>query len=231
MTVDADQQKQRPSDKVVMLGGTFDPIHNGHVVSALETGRILGAGRVYLLPCHIPPHGKTPSASAMHRLNMLKALSHVVPELIVDERELHRDRPSYTFDSVREVREEWGEAACLVWIIGWDSLQNLDTWHRWKEIFDYTNLAVVKRPGYFELNGPINNPILKEALAERWVDVGQLSASPRGKISLLETSEKDLSSSEIRRKIAAGESVEGDIPQPVWDYIRQNRLYGLQSYY
>lgn len=210
---------------VVMLGGTFDPVHNGHVVSALEARRVLGAECVYLLPCHIPPHGKTPSAPAIHRLNMLKALSDAVPELVVDERELHRERPSYTFDSVREVREERGNGACLVWIIGWDSLQTLDTWHRWKEIFDYTNIAVVKRPGYFELN----NPILKEALAGRWVDAGQLSASSHGKLSLLATPENDLSSSEIRRRIAAAEPVEQDIPQPVWEYIRQNRLYGIQS--
>lgn len=208
-----------------MLGGTFDPIHNGHVVSALEARCILGVECVYLLPCHIPPHDKSPSAPETHRLNMLKSLSATVPELIIDERELHRNRPSYTFDSVREVRAEKGEGACLVWIIGWDSLQSLDTWYRWDEIFDYTNIAVVRRPGYFELN----NPILKEALAHRWVDAGQLSASPHGKLSLLETPEKDLSSSEIRRKIAAGEPVEQDIPRAVWDYIRQNRLYGLQS--
>lgn len=214
-------------DKVVMLGGTFDPIHNGHVVSALEAGRILGAACVYLLPCHIPPHDKSPSAPATHRLNMLKALSESVPELIIDERELHRERPSYTFDSVREVRESWGDEICLVWIIGWDSLQALDTWYRWQEIFDYANIAVVQRPGYFQLN----NPILEEALSDRWIDADQLPASPHGKISLLTTPEKDLSSSEIRRKIAAGEPVEEDIPPAVWDYIRQHRLYNIQPQY
>lgn len=210
-----------------MLGGTFDPIHNGHVVSALEARRILMAEHIYLLPCHIPPHGKTPSASAEHRLNMLKALCNAVPELVVDERELRRDQPSYTFDTVRDARKDCGDFACLVWIIGWDSLQGLDTWHRWREIFDYANIAVVKRPGYFDLN----NPILEESLAGLWVEPEQLSAHPKGKISLLTTPETKVSSSEIRRRIAAGESVEPDIPAPVWEYIREHKLYDVTPFF
>lgn len=213
----------RPSETMVMFGGTFDPVHNGHLVSALEARRKLGVDRIYLLPCLIPPHGKTPSASAGHRLNMLKAVCAQQPGLAVDERELHRDRPSYTVDSVRDIRAERGKDTCMIWMVGWDSLQGLDTWHRWREIFDYTNLAVLRRPGYAELE----KPVLKEALAHRWVAPEELRDSSHGKIGVLVTPAMSQSSSEIRRKIGAGESVEQDVPAPVWNYIKEQQLYGV----
>ena len=130
----------------VCYGGTFDPVHLGHLAIARAVADALSAP-VHLLPAADPPHRARPGVSAEQRALMLDLAVACDARLRVDRRELQRQGPSYTVDTVRELRAQCGPDTALVWVLGIDSLRQLDTWHHWRELFEHAHLLAVERPG------------------------------------------------------------------------------------
>ena len=130
-----------------IFGGTFDPIHTGHVALALQVCRQLDLTQLRLMPTHLPPHRNSPTASAEQRAAMVQLAIADYPSLSLDNRELMRNRTSYTIDSLREMRRETGEQTPLFFILGMDSLNALDTWREWQQLTDCAHLLAVARPG------------------------------------------------------------------------------------
>jgi nicotinate-nucleotide adenylyltransferase len=203
------------------FGGTFDPIHHGHLRLALELKQQLALDEMYLVPCYIPPHRTSPSVDAQQRLTMLQLALADCPELRWDARELQRESPSYTYDTLRELRGEFGEEASLSWCMGMDSFVTLDTWHRWQELLDLAHLVVVARPGW-EL--PRQGPIA-EMIAQHRADLSEIRSAAAGKLVILEQRLLPISATEIRAQIKAGASPQFLLPDAVWNYIREQGFY------
>jgi len=208
--------------KIGLFGGTFDPIHNGHLRMALEAGEHLGLDEVRLLPCHQPPHRATPDVGSAERAEMLRLAVADCPSLSADNRELERDGPSYTLESLRSLRAEVGPEVTLVWIMGSDAFTGLESWYCWRELLDYAHLLVVARPGWaLPTEGP-----LAEWLAQHQVEPQALEAQPQGGVVVRTLRLLPVSATEIRALISAGRSPQFLLPESVWHCIRARGLYG-----
>lgn len=209
-----------------ILGGTFNPIHYGHLRSALEIRERLGLVEVRLMPSARPPHRAAPDCSAAERLEMVRLAVDEEPGLVCDEREMLRSGPSYTVDSLRHLREEVGPATSLCLVMGADALLGLADWHQWQLLTDYAHLVVIARPGWhFPSSGAVAD-WLQPLLCERADDLRQ---QPSGRVHLLQLRPLDISSTEIRELIAAGRSPRYLLPDPVWSRIRSAGLYGYNQ--
>jgi nicotinate-nucleotide adenylyltransferase len=212
----------------LLYGGTFDPIHEGHLAIARAAGAALGAP-VHLLPAADPPHRSPPGASALQRATMLELAVNGEHGLQVDRRELARAGPSYTIDTLAEVRAELDPAEPLVWILGIDSLLQLDAWHQWRGLFDLAHLLGVERPGT-RLSASwlrARAPGVHAELARRWRTPAELALAPAGGYAPLPMQPlRDESATEVRRRIAAGEDWSAMVPPAVAAYIRAQGLYG-----
>lgn len=207
---------------VGLLGGSFDPVHYGHLLLAKEAKEQIGAKSFRFIPCHNPPHKNGYYTETNHRLAMLElAVAESGKGFIVDPQELYRDNASYSIDTLISLRKELGSEVSLVFVIGWDSFLDLPKWYRWEEFFNYAHFAVAKRPGV-DPEIPI---ILQRLLNDRQVDINALSESPSGKITLLTTTEVSISSTEIRETIGRRDSAEKSLPPAVNSYIQSNQLY------
>lgn len=207
--------------KIGLFGGTFDPIHHGHLRLALEAGEHLGLEQVRLLPCHQPPHRATPDVGSAERAEMLRLAVAECPLLSADNRELGREGPSYTLESLRSVRAEVGPETALVWIMGSDAFAGLESWYRWRELLDYAHLLVVARPGW-EL--PTEGP-LADWLTRHSAEPEALESSPCGGVMVRTLRLLPISATEIRALIGAGRSPQFLLPEPAWHYIRAQGLY------
>lgn len=207
-----------------ILGGSFDPIHNGHLRTAVELREKLGLSEVRLVPCGQPPHRGGPVASADQRVAMLRLAIARESGLLIDEQELQRAGPSYTYYTLSAIRERDARAPlCL--IIGADQFVNFETWHRWKEIPQLAHLVVVYRPGW-NLSGQIANAELAQYVQEHLVDdTAMLRAAPAGLLYFAQVSQMDIASSRIRELVAAGLSARYLVPDTVWEYIQKQHLY------
>jgi len=213
---------QKKPKLIALLGGTFDPIHLGHILPAQETAQWLGAEQLHLIPAHIPPHKSDTHATAKQRENMVSLVCDNHDVLTLDSRELNRQSPSYTVDTLREIKAEQ-PSADLYFIMGMDSLLSFTQWRHWQEILTLCNLVVNIRPGYphLALESALA-PTLKSRLR---YDQLQLQHQYPGQIILHESTPVDISSTQIRAKIAAGSSYRQYLPKPVYDYIEQHKLY------
>jgi nicotinate-nucleotide adenylyltransferase len=207
-----------------ILGGSFDPIHFGHLRAAVELRDMLGLREVRLVPCGQPPHRSGPVATARQRVEMLRLAIGDEPGFAIDEQELHRSGPSFTLYTVLATREEVkNDPICL--IVGADQFVAFDTWHRWRELCDLAHIVVVYRPGW-NLNGQLANRELAELVQERLTDrPGELSLARGGKLFFAQLSSMDIASSRIRGLIREGKSARYLVPDAVLDYIQQQRLY------
>lgn len=208
----------------VHYGGTFDPIHNGHLAIARSARDVLQAP-VALLPAADPPHRPAPGASAAQRARMLELAIQGEPGLGVDLRELRRAGPSYTVDTLQELRDEHGPEAPLAWLIGEDSLRGLDRWHHWTRLFDLAHLVVAARAGTgLETALP---EVVAQALAIRRVDsVAALVQAPAGAILLLEQPLRPESATAVRALRMAGDPAwRACVPGPVAAFIDAEGLY------
>jgi nicotinate-nucleotide adenylyltransferase len=204
-----------------LLGGTFDPVHFGHLRPALEVHEALALEEVRLVPCHIPPHRPQPHASAEQRVAMLAAAVGRHPAFRVDRRELQRDTPSYTFDTLVSLRAELGDAGlCL--LLGMDAFRDLPTWHRWRELIGLSHLVVMTRPGAHvpargELAGFIRRHRVREAAGLRRQPAGLLLFQPVTALAI--------SASRLRQLLAAERDPAFLLPDAVIEIINREGLY------
>ncbi len=211
----------RSAQAIGIFGGTFDPVHYGHLRAALEAMERLQLQDFRLLPAGTPPHRASTFASADHRLAMLKLALSRYPELRVDDREVRREGSSYMVDTLDEIRREEGEAPILM-MIGQDAANVLDQWYDWHKLFDLAHLVIMRRPE----SKHIYSGALFEQVQPRLVNhPEQLRKSPAGLILPLEVTQLAISSTEIRRQIHAGLSPRFLLPDSVIEYILEHGLY------
>jgi nicotinate-nucleotide adenylyltransferase len=206
---------------ICILGGTFDPVHFGHLRPALDVQQALGIARVHLLPCREPPHRAAPLATAEQRLELLQLAVANEPALGIDERELCREGPSYMVDTLESLRtEKANEPVCLA--LGMDALLGLNRWHRWQDIPALCHLVVMQRPG---------NPWPQQGELADWVntarvtDVGVLERQAAGCVIGVPVTQMAVSSTQIRDLLAAGQSPRYLLPDAVLNRIRQEKWY------
>jgi nicotinate-nucleotide adenylyltransferase len=204
-----------------VLGGTFDPVHHGHLRLALEVRELLQFSQVRLIPLASPPHRAAPLADADLRLAMLHAAVANEPGLIVDDRELQRGGPSYTIDTLTSLRVEFPDNPfCL--ILGMDAFAGLPTWKRWQELCELAHLVVAHRPGAV----PPSDPKIQALLAQREChDPDDLQKTPAGYIYLASLPLLDISSSRIRSYLAKGRNPRYLLPDAVLNIINTQQLY------
>lgn len=209
----------------VLYGGTFDPIHLGHLHIARAARDRLQA-TVSLMPAADPPHRELTGANAAQRLAMVRLAVADETGLQVDARELERDEPSYTVETLRQWRAQHGKERPLAILIGADSFLSLPSWYRWQELADLAHLVIAERPRHHTETS--QSPELRQAYAERFTDRAQdLSGRPAGLALRLLQSEMDLSATRIRREIAAGgPEWRLGVKPAVARYIEQHGLYG-----
>lgn len=205
-----------------ILGGTFDPIHYGHLRAAIEAIEVLGLAELRLIPAAQPPHRSSPQATSSQRLAMAKLAIHGLPGLRVDERELQQPRLSYTVYTLESLRKEF-PVTPLCLLIGADQFASFETWHRWRELPDLAHIVVMSRPGI----APVTWPAW--ASGRECKDYRVLLAAPAGRLAFLPVSPQDISATRIRAAVARGESVEGLLPEAVLEYIEANHLYGVNG--
>lgn len=207
---------------LAILGGSFDPVHHGHLRMAMEAAHALDA-TVALLPTGTPPHRTSPAASPSDRLAMLELALRGQDRLTIDRRELSRAGPNYTVDTLREMREEIGAQRPLVLLVGTDQFALFDTWHRWREIFDYAHLGVLGRGG---VSSSVSASVAAH-LSARWATApSDLATHPAGRALHITTTLLDISASRIRTDLAARRSPRWLLPDVVLDYIHEHGLYG-----
>lgn len=205
------------------FGGTFDPIHYGHLRPVEALAQEIGLNRVTLLPNYVPPHRPQPEANAPQRLKMVELAIADNPLFNVDDRELHRTTPSYTLDTFETIRKEHGATLPLAFIIGQDSLLTLPKWRRWQTLLDVCHLLVLARPGY---NQQMDTPELQRWLEQHQVtDATQLSHRPHSAIYLADTPLLEISATEIRQRRHQGISCDDLLPRSVQCYIELQGLY------
>ena len=207
---------------LALFGGTFDPIHNGHLRMALELKQRLQLDEMRLLPSHRPPHRDQPGCSSAERAAMVELAVADCAALQVDRRELERDSPSYMVDTLAEVRQELGDGVSLILAMGMDSLINLSKWYCWQALTDYAHLLVVTRPGYcLPTAGPI-----AELVQRCGADASALQQFSHGRVVITTQTLLPISATEIRDLIGRGLSPEFLLPTTVWRYIQRQQLYG-----
>lgn len=222
--LDKQADKAKPERSLhALFGGTFDPIHYGHLRPVEALAQQVGLQQIILLPNHVPPHRPQPEASAQQRLEMVKLAIEGNPLFQVDDRELQRTTPSYTIDTLESLRAERGPDLALAFIIGQDSLLSLHKWHRWQSLLDVCHILVCARPGYAE---KLDTPELQNWLEQHQVTQPEkLSQQPNGFIYLADTPLLDISATEIRRRRREGLSCDDLLPRSVQRYIELQGLY------
>ena len=206
-----------------ILGGTFNPIHNGHLHLAERLKQTLGFEAIRFMPAAIPALKDMPNVSAKQRADMVKLAIVDHPTFQIDTRELERAGSSYTIDSLVSLRKELGDKVSICWLIGSDAFARLNTWHRWNELLNHCHFVVVKRPHSEEINWNAEVKSLVEA--HQTNDANTLKNSANGKVLIQEIEALDISSTQIREQIASKTNVSDVMPSIVIHYIQQHQLY------
>ncbi len=207
--------------RIGVLGGTFDPIHIGHLRGALEVAELLALDEVRLIPSARPPHRDTPQVSAEQRLQLVRLAAEGEPLLRVDDRELARTTPSWTIDTLESLRGELGVDDQLFLLLGWDAFCGLPSWHRWTELLQHCHLLVLQRPDA-DTEAP---EALRDLLAARSVNEPAALCGPAGQIAFVWQTPLAVSATDIRRRLATGRSVRFLLPDAVLHYIDAHGLY------
>jgi nicotinate-nucleotide adenylyltransferase len=220
---------------LVLFGGTFDPVHFGHLRVAADVRSALRVDEVSLVPSGDPPHRPAPGASATDRMAMLELAVPAFPGVRVNAIEIERGGRSYTVDTLQSLRREW-PARALAWVVGVDAFLTLPTWHRWQEILALAHLVVIARPGVAFIDRAESSPPkqLQGALATLWQDrhtrdPANLVESTAGSIISIDVSPNDISATTIRRLLSTAPqspALARLLPQPVLAYIESHHLYG-----
>ena len=209
-----------------LLGGTFDPIHFGHLRLATELAEAFHLEKVLFLPAGLPYHrGRDAHATGDQRLTMVKLAIQRDARFDVDDRELKRGGETYTYDTLAEIRKERGPDMPLVFLAGTDAFAGIDTWHRWTELFDLAHFAVAVRAddSQWFSKGPGTFP--RDCWPRITLNPRELAAAPAGKIMTFAMTPLSISSTALRALAADGASLRYLTPDPVVEYIRTHNLY------
>lgn len=207
----------------VIYGGTFDPVHHGHLRLAVELKEQLGVEKIRLVPAYVPPHRDEPGATPDQRLRLLELAIAGEPGLLLDDREVRREGASYTTDTLRQFRDAMGSDEPLAMVVGTDAFAAFDRWRDWDQIPELAHIVVVERPG--DPLDPAGVPA--RLLAERRVDdPSGLRHTAAGRALILAPPLLDISATGIRERIVGGRSPRYLFPDVVWDEIRRLGLYG-----
>ena len=204
-----------------IFGGTFDPIHIGHLRAAMDIRQDLALDEVRLIPCNVSPHRSAPLASGAQRLDMLQAAIQGEPGLRVDDCELRRAAPSYTVDTLLSLRAELGDTPlCLM--MGMDSFQALNTWHRWRDIITLAHVVVMTRPGGLP---PTQGEVATLVTQHGVYDPLLLQSKSAGYVLVRPVSQLDVAASRIRNAVKEGKSARYWVPDGVWEIIKKEGIY------
>ncbi|MGJ8619209.1 MAG: nicotinate-nucleotide adenylyltransferase [Methylophilaceae bacterium] len=210
---------------VGILGGTFNPIHYGHLRMAQELADGLGMDKVKFIPSANPPHKDSVTVSAEHRATMVKLAIADNPKFSIDELELKRDGASYTIDTLISLRETLGNDTAICLMMGSDAFVKLNTWHRWQDLLDYAHIILVQRPNQGKPQETLPEE-LQTLLRDHYIeDVSELSKTNAGLLNMQAISAHDISSSQIRENLKHGQSMKYLLPNEVIEYIQQEQLY------
>ena len=209
-----------------IFGGTFDPIHNGHIFPIIEAAEKTNIKNIALMPCHIPKHKNAATASSHHRLKMAQLICHEYPIFHPDNRDIIRAKPTVSLDSLSELRHEHPHTP-LCFFIGSDSLQSLPKWYKYQELFALCHFIVCQRQPDLsvDLNDNSNAEIQALLQQRQTRDIADLHTQLAGHIYLADTQPLTMSSSHIRKQLAKGQSIEPFVPVRVLNYIQQHKLY------
>ena len=208
-------------ERVGLLGGTFDPIHFGHLRLGLELREALALDEVRFIPCHNPPHRGGPVASSEQRLKMLELALSGVTGVVADPRELLRDEPSYTVDTLASLRHE-RPAATFFWFMGMDAFASLMSWHQWEKILTLAHLVVSPRPG---APSQLSTP-MQALLDERRVDSNKINSTEQsGGIYIQAVTQLDIAATRIRELSASGQPLNYLLPERVRQFIELEKIY------
>ena len=211
-----------------ILGGTFDPVHLGHIALAEAALAGLPLAEVLWLPSGSPGHRASPLAAAHDRLAMLRLAIGRNPRYRIDASELDRSEPTYTVHTLARLRAELGRAQPLALLLGSDSFLSLPTWLRWRELFDLAHIAVAGRPGYLP-GDKLPAPELADEIARRTRPGAQLAASAAGAIAFFDMPPTDISASAVRDGLACGRDMRNLLPAAVLAYIEAHQLYPKET--
>jgi len=215
---------RQPNARII-LGGTFDPVHQGHVASANEVSQYLAGERVFMLPNSQPAHRQVPAANGQQRADMLNIAVTDHEQLALDCRELGRQGPSYSLLTMAEVRQEIGAQMPLIWCMGVDAFAGLKQWHRWQELLDYGHLLVLTRP---HASWPKDPELLTWYATHKVGEAKQLLASPAGQVAHLKLGQYDVSATQIRQQLRVGQKPTAtELAPAVTQYIASQSLYGI----
>ena len=207
--------------RIGILGGTFDPVHIGHLRAALEVAEELGLDEVRLIPSARPPHREAPRVSAQQRLALVRLAVAGAERLSVDDRELCRERPSYSIETLESLRAELGPQVQLFLLLGWDAYCGLPSWHRWTELLEHCHILVMQRPDA-DAEAPES---LRDLQAARSVADPLAMEGPAGQISFVWQTPLAISATRIRQLLHSGRSVRYLVPDAVLAHIDAHALY------
>jgi len=209
-----------------VLGGTFDPIHFGHLRTALEVQEALGLAEVRFVPLRVAPHRPPPLATPEQRLAMVRAAVAGATGFVADDRELRREGRSFTYDTLRSLRAELGTAVPLCLILGGDAFADFYTWHRPDDILELAHLVVMERPN----TARPADPRLVHLISERSTrETERLRAAAGGAVFFQRVTQLEISASKIRRLIADGLNPRFLTPEAVLEIMGDERLYRCQT--
>jgi nicotinate-nucleotide adenylyltransferase len=213
------------SEPIGLFGGTFDPIHNGHLRTAFELWQALRLAQVRFLPTGSPPHREAPLAEPALRLDMVRAAVEGNSAFVVDDREMRREGVSYSVDTLLDLRRDFPDRSlCL--LLGMDAFLGMPHWHRWQEVLDLAHVIVAHRPGW---KAPITGP-LGEVMVDRGTgSVRDLHAAPAGRVFVHAVTQLEISSTEIRQLILSGSDLRYLVPDAVRAIIQRTGCYAAHN--
>lgn len=205
-----------------ILGGTFDPIHYGHLRTALDVQQALSLDEVRFIPCGEPPHRNKPLAESLQRLSMVRAAIAGQAKFTVDDREIRRKGPSYMVDTLASLKQDFKEQSlCL--ILGTDAFNGLDQWHQWQQIFDYANVVVMRRP-VVDGQATLNKRVFTQ-VKHRLLDKDALKKKQNGGVCFILVTQLDISATVIRQQWQQGRDIRFFLPDSVLTLIQQQNIY------
>ncbi len=205
-----------------LFGGTFDPIHFGHLRPALEVFESLALDELRFIPSHITPHRDQPARSTEDRAEMVALAIRNQPGFVLDTCELERDRPSYTVDTLALMRERYGQNKPLLLVMGSDAFDGLPSWHQWERLLQLAHIVVMARPGDFADSAAFPAGYVESRLA---ADVADLRKRPAGSILRVPVTQLAISATNIRAALKQGKSVRYLLPEALRDHIQSRHLY------